>query len=184
MARNVENMTYTAYTDGVSYKTDNGLGSSAYIVLQNGKLVCENSKTFSQTNCPRMKMLSIISAVNNVPKGSVITVYSDFELAIKVLSKVWNAQKNLDLISLYDKVSEGKDVELVWKGVKERDPLSKRVKDMAYSVYNQNRPSLEQGTFTFVPKPQGREVTLQPMVVYPDDDAFYSEDNPFNYNGD
>ena len=183
---------YTAYADGASYKSGNGLGSSAYLVLQDGKPVCERSKAFSDTNFLRVKMLSIISAVNFVPKGAKITVYSDFELAVKVFTKVWTAQKNLDLIELYDKVSEGKEVTLVWEYREEFDLYAKRVKNLAYDVYHQHQNSQYQvpqrkigqtaakGSFAFVPRANTTQPEKpKPMVIYPDDDDFYSENNPF-----
>ena len=52
--------------------------------------------------------------MNWVPFGASVTVYSDSQYAIGVLSGQMKAKKNLNLIERYKQVSNGKDVSFEW----------------------------------------------------------------------
>ena len=107
---------FVAYTDG---SNDNNNprrpAGAAYVILDcNGVEVHRASKGFVGKTNNEMELLAIISAVNWIPQGSSIVVHSDSQYAIKVLNGDNKAKKNLNLIELYKKVSDGKKVSFEW----------------------------------------------------------------------
>jgi ribonuclease HI len=97
---------YEAWTDGsCNNLSPYGEGGSAYVILKNGLLVHEAKYGCIGTSNNRMEMLAIISAINWIPEGSSITIYSDSQYAINVFSGKWKAKSNTDLVRLYDTVA-------------------------------------------------------------------------------
>ena len=130
---------YIAYTDG---SCDNlspyGEGGSAYVILKDGWVVKESQKGFVGTTNNRMEMLAIISAVNSLPKGSSITIYTDSQYSILAFTTVKKAKKNLDLINLYHHcAAKLKSVEFVWVKGHNGDKYNEIVDSMANSAYKE-----------------------------------------------
>lgn len=135
---NIEN-TYIAYTDG---SCDNlspyGEGGSAYVILKDGWVVKESQKGFVGTTNNRMEMLAIISAINSLPKGSSITIYTDSQYSILAFTKVKKAKKNLDLINLYHHcAAKLKNIEFVWVKGHNGNKYNEIVDSMANSAYRE-----------------------------------------------
>lgn len=105
---------FVAYTDGSCWNSDpNRCGGSAYVVLDScGNIFKTSHKGFRGTSNNRMEMLAIISAVASVPQGSSIVVMTDSQYAIRAFT--CGGTKNDDLIELYSKFSESRDVCLEW----------------------------------------------------------------------
>ena len=97
---------FEAWTDGsCNNLSPYGEGGSAYVVLKDGELIHEAKYGRIGTSNNRMELLAIISAVNWVPANSSVTIYSDSQYAINVLSGKWKAKTNIDLVRLYDNVA-------------------------------------------------------------------------------
>ena len=108
---------FTVFTDGSSTTRGRRTGGAAYIILdEKGKPIMENAKGFTGTTNNRMEMLAIISAVNRLPKGSRITVNTDSRYCIQMFTakKVSLFAKNTDLIDLFRKVADGKNILFNW----------------------------------------------------------------------
>ena len=134
-----EDNKYTAYTDG---SCDNlspyGEGGAAYIIMKDGWVIKENQKGFVGTTNNRMEMLAIISAINSLPRGSEITIYTDSQYAITAFTNVKRAKKNLDLINLYHHCAANlKSVEFVWVKGHNGDKYNELVDSMANSAYRE-----------------------------------------------
>ena len=98
---------YTAYTDGGCRNLSvYGEGGSAYVIIHEGEVVKKASKGFVHTTSNRMEMLAIISAVNSVPEGSHLRIFSDSKYAISTLSGFWMPKVNTDLVSLFKERSK------------------------------------------------------------------------------
>lgn len=128
---------YVAYTDG---SCDNlspyGEGGSAYIILNDGKIVNSGSKGFVKTTNNRMEMLAIISAVCATPKGSDLVVYTDSQYCITSFTNVKKPKKNLDLIQLYHNHASGlKSIEFRWVKGHNGDEYNEKVDSMAFAAY-------------------------------------------------
>lgn len=133
---------FEAYTDGSAhYKT--GIGGSGYLVLQGGEIVHQASKGFTQTTNNRMELLAVISAVNYIPKGARIRVFTDSQYAIKVLTRPPSAKKkNLDLLFRFKEVSEGKKVSFVWVKGHNGNKYNEMADKLANGAYNEMTESL------------------------------------------
>lgn len=106
---------YIAYTDGASNNlSPYGECGSAYIILQDGKIIKQMSKGFLHSTNNRVEMLAIISAVNSIPEGSSIRIVTDSKIAINAFTYPREDRKNYDLIKLFLKVSENREVIFEW----------------------------------------------------------------------
>lgn len=109
---------FTAYSDG---SCDNlnpqRPGGAAYIIFDNnGQEVKRASKGFMHTSNNRMEILAILSIVNSLPCNSSVTIYSDSQYSINVLSGRWQASQNLDQINRYKNLCSSRNIKVnfVW----------------------------------------------------------------------
>lgn len=129
----MEKYDYIAYTDGSCDCPGTRCGGSAYIILKNDMIIKEVKKGFLNTSNNRMEMLAIISAINSVPEGSSILIHSDSQYAIKVLSGVWKAHTNKDLLNLHKKISKKRNVYFKWVKGHNGDKYNEMVDKLAAS---------------------------------------------------
>lgn len=116
-------MKFIAYTDG-SYDMNDLIGSSAVVILNAKHEViytwakarkCKyNPEKLQRTN--EQELGAIIRAIMSVPDGSFVEIYSDSQYAVNVLSGMWDAKANLDLIEIYMKEKERRHIisTLIW----------------------------------------------------------------------
>ena len=111
---------YSAFTDGSSdNKNPLRPGGSAYIIFDSqGNEVKRASKGFKNTSNNRMEILAIISVVNSLPYGSSVTIYSDSQYSINVLSGRWQASMNLDQVALYRRLVAEKNIKVTFEWVR------------------------------------------------------------------
>lgn len=107
---------YVAYTDG---SNDNNHPSrpagAAYVILDsNGNELHRAAKGFLGKTNNFAELMAIISAVNWIPQGASVIVYSDSQYAINALSGRYKAKANLNLIEMFYEVSRGKEVFFEW----------------------------------------------------------------------
>ena len=100
-----------------------------------------------------MEMLAIISAVNYCPKGSHIVVVSDSKYAIKMVKFTnWESGdniKNPDLIKMYRKCAEGKDIRLEWIKGNGKDNMNVQADCLAFRAYER---ALEENNLPMAPE--------------------------------
>ena len=120
---------YTIYTDGAhSSKTDNG--GIGVIIIDNNKQEQYISKGYTQTTNNRMELRAAIHGLENIPKNSSVTIFSDSKYLTDTFNKKWiekwqrnkwrNSEKkpikNIDLwIQILDEI---KDKTVLWNWVK------------------------------------------------------------------
>jgi hypothetical protein len=111
-----ETTDFEAWTDGsCNNLSPYGEGAAAYVVLKDGVPIHEAKHGYLGTSNNRMELLAIISAVNWIPAKSSLTIYTDSQYAIDVLSGMCGAKKNTDLIRLYNSiVSNLSYIRFVW----------------------------------------------------------------------
>ena len=107
---------YIAHADGsTDIYNQHGPSGAAYVILDaEGKVLHRASKGYLGRTGNFVGMMAIISAVNWVPDGSEVTVFSDSQYAVNVLSGKWNARANLELGERFNQASKGKRVSLKW----------------------------------------------------------------------
>jgi len=107
---------YVAYTDG-SNDNNNPIrpAGAAYVILDSkGNEVHRASKWFLNKTNNYVELMAIISAVNWIPQGASVVVYSDSQYAINALSGYFRPKTNLNLIEKFFEVSRGKEVFFQW----------------------------------------------------------------------
>lgn len=109
-------MNYIAYTDG-SNDNRNPVrpAGAAYVILNDrGEEIYRASKGFLGKTNNYVEMLAIISAVNYIPVGASVLVYSDSQYAINAFEGRYRPKANKNLIAMFHDVCKGKVVTLKW----------------------------------------------------------------------
>ena len=111
---------YQAWSDGSSdNKNPLRPGGSAYIIFDSqGNEVKRASKGFKNTSNNRMEILAIISVVISLPYGSSVTIHSDSQYSINVLSGRWQASINLDQVALYRRLVAERNIKVKFEWVR------------------------------------------------------------------
>lgn len=76
---------YVAYCDGSCRQYY--FGSYAVRILQDGEIIKECDGTATDTTISRMELMGAITAIENVPEGSSITVISDSTYTVKTINQ-------------------------------------------------------------------------------------------------
>ena len=108
---------YIAYTDGSNdnYSADMPAGAAYVILDSKGNELHRASKGFMGKTNNYVELMAIISAVNWIPEGASVIVYSDSQYAINLLSgRFRNVKANKSLVEKYFEVSKGKNVFFQW----------------------------------------------------------------------
>ena len=128
---------FDAYTDGsCNNLSPYGEGGSAYILIRDGKIILESKKGFVGTTNNRMELLAIISAVNSTPEGSVLTIHTDSQYCITVLTSTKRQKKNTDLINIYHSVSSRlSQINFVWVKGHSGNKYNEYVDSLANEAY-------------------------------------------------
>lgn len=129
---------FTIYTDG---SCDNirypNYGGWAYLILEDDKIIDEKSGNEVHTTNNRMELRAIINSLYDLPKESIVTIYTDSEYCIKVCSNKYSAKANKDLIEEYWDLIYSKDlkVEFAWVKGHSKDEYNEIVDKMANDEY-------------------------------------------------
>lgn len=136
---------YNAWCDGSSdNKNPLRPGGAAYIIFDSqGNEVKRMSKGLTHTSSNRMEILAIMSIVNSLPPNSSVTIHSDSQYSINVLSGRWRASENLDQISRYRSICAANNikVDFVWVKGHNGNPYNELCDQMAREEYEKLRGS-------------------------------------------
>ena len=91
-------MTVNIFTDG-SCVPNPGVMKIGMVVMQNNQPVHTVSKSMGSGTSNRAELLAVLEALNWAPKTAEVVLHVDSKYALGVVSKNWNATKNLELIS-------------------------------------------------------------------------------------
>ena len=111
---------YQAWSDGSSdNKNPLRPGGSAYIIFDSqGNEVKRMSKGFMGVTNNKMELLAIVSVVNSLPPNSSVTIHSDSQYSINVLSGRWRASENLKIINLYRRLVAERNIKVTFEWVR------------------------------------------------------------------
>ena len=141
---------YSAFTDGSSdNKNPLRPGGSAYIIFDSqGNEVKRMSKGFMGVTNNKMELLAIVSVVNSLPPNSSVTIHSDSQYSINVLSGRWRASENLKIINLYRKLVAERNIKVTFEWVRGHngDVYNELCDQMARGEYNKILNSLPQNS--------------------------------------
>lgn len=120
---------YDLYTDG---SCKDGVGGCAWLVLHKGAVVKSGKEkvTFHCNSSVYAELRAIVLGLGDCPRSCSVDVYTDCQA---VISKI-RAGKLGDLISIYNKVCEGKVVRYHWVRAHKGDECNEMVDSLAFSV--------------------------------------------------
>jgi ribonuclease HI len=81
---------YEVYTDGTEKY---GKSAWAFIILQNGEVICERFGRVKKANSNMMEYQAFIEALQSLPEPSAVTVHTDSRILIENIAKLggWRA---------------------------------------------------------------------------------------------
>ena len=106
---------YEIWTDG-GYSISNGVGAYAFLVLHGDEEVYRHAEKVERSTNNRCELLAIINAVRLLPDHSSVTIYTDSQYSIGVLTGQFRRKKNTDLLDEWDIIvaSKGLSIEFEW----------------------------------------------------------------------
>lgn len=109
----------TIYTDG---SCDNlrhpNYGGWAYVIIEDDVIIEEESGCGTHTTNNRMELTAIIHSLLNLPYFTSVTIYTDSQYCIGVLTRKYKAQANLDLIEQFFDMVDEKSLDVSFEWVK------------------------------------------------------------------
>lgn len=123
------------YTDGsCDNNSDTKNGAWAFVILDDGEVIVEKCGCATRTTNNKMELEAINAALSELPKNSVVTVHTDSQYCIGVLSKGWNATTNHDLIDVFCVIVGSNNIQVDFEWVKGHngDTWNEYVNKLAY----------------------------------------------------
>ena len=117
---------FIAYTDG-SYDMDSHYGASAIVLMDKDERQVIYEKASARLVIPseekqqfakEQELAACYMAVANVPEGSRLTIKSDSQYCVKVLSGQWNASANIGIIDKYFSLVRRRKVDVAFVKVR------------------------------------------------------------------
>jgi len=128
------------YTDGSCLENPGGASGWAFGIIENNEEWFMSGGEKSSTN-NRMELLAVIEALDFV-QGNEYNIYTDSNLTLKCAKKEWKRKSNIDLWTLFDKVSSGKKLNWFWvkahNGNRYNEIVDKMAKNEAKNIKNKN----------------------------------------------
>ena len=126
-------MEYRIYTDGAYNWARQKGGWSAIIFADGKKETLKGAETATTNN--RMEIMGAIKGLGHVPEGSEVTVYSDSQYLVNIMSLGWNRRANLDLWQTLDGLTAKRRVTWEWVrghvGLKENEEANRLANQLA-----------------------------------------------------
>lgn len=126
---------FEIYTDGACANCSvSRNGGWAFVVLESGDLIMSKSGFALDTTNNRMELAAINASLVELPHSSSVTIYTDSQYAMGVLSKRMNASTNFDYIDEFDSIVEASNLNVKFRWVKAHngDKWNEYVNDLAY----------------------------------------------------
>ena len=102
------------FTDGACIRNPGGDGGWAFVAVRAGKKIAEFCGPDPKTTSNRAELKAIIRALLWLAPGSPATIVTDSLLTVKILSGVWRAKANLDLIEEARALMQERQIKFRW----------------------------------------------------------------------
>lgn len=110
---------FKIYTDGAC---DNiqypNYGSWAYLILEDDKIIEQQSGSDIHTTNNRMEMLAIILSLMELPYGSEVEIFTDSQYCIGAFSNKYRAKANTDLIKQFRDIERDRNLSITFTWVR------------------------------------------------------------------
>lgn len=112
-------MEFTIYTDGAC-DTMNELhpGGCAYVVLQGGKKIAEQSYSEIHTTNSRMELSAILNSISALPDGAEATIITDSRNAIEAMSHRRRSVSGQNIVDAWDEAVREKHITVRFRWIK------------------------------------------------------------------
>ena len=110
---NEKQPTYEVYTDGSCQGNPGPGGWAALALTPDGQRVPLSGREADTTN-NRMEMMAAIKALEALPKGAQVALYSDSTYLVKTMTQGWKRKMNLDLWRRLDALVGERQVAWEW----------------------------------------------------------------------
>ncbi len=107
-------MNLEIFTDGSCIRNPGGDGGWGFVAVRGGRKIAEFCGPDPKTTSNRAELKAIIRALLWLPRGTLATIVSDSQYAVKVLSGKYRAKKNLDLIEETQALMQERQIKLRW----------------------------------------------------------------------
>lgn len=143
---------YEIYTDG---SLKNGRGAWAYVIVQKGVVILENSGCTKKTTSNRMEFQAAIEALKVLPQNSLATLYSDSRVLITTtnlwmpewkshgwLKKDGRPIPSSDQVQALDALNEQHRISWKWIKAHSGIPFNERCDKLCNLARSQKKPML------------------------------------------
>ncbi len=104
---------YEVYTDGACQGNPGPGGWAAVVMAADGQATPLSGKEARTTN-NRMELMAAIGALESLPKGAQVALFSDSTYLINTMTKGWKRGANLDLWRKLDALAQDRQVQWGW----------------------------------------------------------------------
>jgi ribonuclease HI len=111
---------YTAYTDG-SCKPNPGTGGYGVVFVKDDKAIHKISGALENTTNNKMELAGVIAALDFIPEGSGIAIFTDSSYVVNTMTKGWKRNKNIPFWDQIDNLIREKSLKVVWEWVRGHD---------------------------------------------------------------
>ena len=123
---------YIVYTDGGCANNPGGPGGVGVVAINTRTAhIREYSYGYRSTTNNRMEMMAVLTALQSIPVGCRVSLYSDSQYTLNCLQGTWERQKNLDLWDMIDREAKGKILDLHWVRGHKGDKYNERCDELA-----------------------------------------------------
>lgn len=112
--KNKETNAYIVYTDGGCARNPGGPGGAASIIISPDGNETEVVSGYYSTTNNRMELTAVLQALECLPVGVPIKLYSDSQYVLNCISGNWKRQKNTDLWKSYAGLAKGHKIRTYW----------------------------------------------------------------------
>ncbi|MSQ41217.1 MAG: cyclic pyranopterin monophosphate synthase MoaC [Dehalococcoidia bacterium] len=146
---------YEVYTDGACKGNPGPGGWAAVVIAPNGPTTPLSGKEPNTTN-NRMELMAALRALESLPKGAPVALFSDSAYLINTMTKGWKRGANLDLWGRLDALAKDRQIQWSWVPGHAGVPGNEFVNALAeYETgARKNRPRPEE----FLPKNKGGQM--------------------------
>lgn len=130
----------TIFTDG-AYSPKTNKGGIGIVFILDGSIIYNFSKQIINTTNNKCELLAVIYALKAISRPlDSITIYSDSQYVIGIITKNWKRNKNVELWNLYDKAFTKaskfcSNINFVWtKGHESNNEFFSRMNNFADSL--------------------------------------------------
>jgi len=105
---------YTIYIEGRCTSKSRTGSFAAIVICDATQEKAELVKTYKPTNRERIEIIGAVAALEKIPAGSIVHLYSTSQILLAAIADSYNPNKNQDLLQMLKKAATGKTIKFTW----------------------------------------------------------------------